>query len=531
MLTCQVGKSIIDTFSYKEEKLREWSNKSMLKCPVCNSNMIYCHGDFKIPYFRHEKDSDCPNIYSEGVTQEHLKGVQCIYKWLKNQEAVMNLQLEKWIPEIRQRPDIYFEIEENKEIKKYAIEFQCSPIATKYNERHNLYRLNNINDIWILGVKKYDFNNCNIDKYIYNNKPVEEYTTKTIEREVYNQTKIINYFDCKSKRMYQIKKFNNTLRNRCSMCGEYYTVPLKTKFDIEFNSAFLEEYKIKELYNLKEDKDNDNYYKNILTNTRDFIIKYFNKQDFLKDLKTNIDNKGNLYMNFDIYDNKFHVEYIISNKKDIDKYIKETYEKYKNLKIKPLIFTSNLISNLNEYAYVINLIRNKIYLPYYNYNKIYSSSLDDLIFDGEVLNINGVKLDILKEQIERAKLKKERDIKNILFNQSKILNDMKHQKEIEDFRNKYKKILNKEIILIDGYFRVDSNIRFKFIKNFKNEENFILNEIPKIISNLKNNPQIYLMTPKLREYKRICKRDMDKIANIMNEYGFSNIKIYNEENK
>jgi len=205
MLTCQVGKSIIDTFSYKDEKLREWSNKSMLKCPVCNSNMVYCHGDFKIPYFRHDKDSDCPDIYSEGMTEEHLKGVEVLYKWLKSQKDILNIELEKWIPETRQRPDIYFEMKENDEIKKYVIEFQCSPIATKYNERHDLYRLNNINDIWILGTEKYDINKfLPLQKYDINNQQIDEVRTKTIEREIKNNSSLI--YLTKSNRLIKISK-------------------------------------------------------------------------------------------------------------------------------------------------------------------------------------------------------------------------------------------------------------------------------------------------------------------------------------
>lgn len=195
MLTCVVGKNLVDTFSFKDEKLREWSNKAMLKCPVCNEKMVYCHGDFKIPYFRHEKNNDCPDVYSEGITEEHLKGTRILYEWLKNQEGIINLQLEKWISETKQRPDIYFERKEGNIIKKYAIEFQCSPIATKYNERHDLYRLNNINDIWILGTYKYDIRRYNklFLKYDMNNKIIDNIKTKTLEREIKFSSKPVIY--------------------------------------------------------------------------------------------------------------------------------------------------------------------------------------------------------------------------------------------------------------------------------------------------------------------------------------------------
>lgn len=59
--------------------------------------------------------------------------------------------LEGWIPETKQRPDIMFEY--NK--KQYVIEYQCSPIATEYVERHDLYKASGIIDIWIAGYVKY----------------------------------------------------------------------------------------------------------------------------------------------------------------------------------------------------------------------------------------------------------------------------------------------------------------------------------------------------------------------------------------
>jgi len=220
MITCKVGKNIIDTFSFKDTKLREWSNKSMLRCPVCEEKMLFCHGEYKIPYFRHEKNSDCPDIYSEGVTEEHLNGIKTLYEWLLLQDNIFNLQLEKWMPETHQRPDIYFERNEGNKTIKYVIEFQCSPIATKYNERHDLYILNDITDIWILGVKKYDIGRyeslIGIDG---NDIRLDSIRTKTIEREVFESTNKLIYLN--ENTIYKIK--------------ERIDVGCKTKFDIIYD--------------------------------------------------------------------------------------------------------------------------------------------------------------------------------------------------------------------------------------------------------------------------------------------------------
>lgn len=193
MITCQVGKNKIDTFSYKETQLREWSDKGLLKCPVCGSKMIYHHGEFKIPHFKHAKNNDCPDIYSEGVTEEHIKGIEQLHNWLKTQEGVADLELEKWIPETKQRPDIYFKYKG----EEYVIEFQCSPIATKFLERRELYRLNGMKDVWILGCDKYDMTNY-LETDITLNKDYCEicrYKVKTIDNEIYRLDKYCCYLD------------------------------------------------------------------------------------------------------------------------------------------------------------------------------------------------------------------------------------------------------------------------------------------------------------------------------------------------
>lgn len=95
--------------------------------------------------------NECEDKYSESETEEHLNGKRDLFEWIRKQDGVTNAVLEGWIPETKQRPDIIFEYDG----KKYVIEYQCSPIATEYVERHELYKTSGINDIWILGTEKY----------------------------------------------------------------------------------------------------------------------------------------------------------------------------------------------------------------------------------------------------------------------------------------------------------------------------------------------------------------------------------------
>lgn len=106
--------------------------------------------------------NECEDKYSEPETKEHLNGKRDLFEWIKKQDGVTNAVLERWIPETKQRPDIMFEYNR----QKYVLEYQCSPIATEYVERHELYKASGIIDIWILGTEKYLKSNMR-KKYIH----------------------------------------------------------------------------------------------------------------------------------------------------------------------------------------------------------------------------------------------------------------------------------------------------------------------------------------------------------------------------
>lgn len=153
ILTCKLGNEIINCYdgTHNKEQLKKWASKKILLCPVCGKPYEYCHGEVKTPYFRHMDKNVCEDKYSESETEEHIKGKRDLYEWIKKQIGVTNAVLEGWIPETKQRPDIIFEHKG----KKYVIEYQCSPIASEYVERHELYKASGIIDIWILGTEKY----------------------------------------------------------------------------------------------------------------------------------------------------------------------------------------------------------------------------------------------------------------------------------------------------------------------------------------------------------------------------------------
>lgn len=153
ILTCKLGNEIINCYdgTHNKEQFKKWASKKILLCPVCNKPYEYCHGAIKTQYFRHMEKSVCEDLYSESETEEHLNGKRDLFEWIKKQKGVSSAILEGWIPETRQRPDIMFKYNNS----QYVIEYQCTPIATEYKERHDLYCAAGIKDIWILGTNNY----------------------------------------------------------------------------------------------------------------------------------------------------------------------------------------------------------------------------------------------------------------------------------------------------------------------------------------------------------------------------------------
>ena len=269
MLSCIVGTKSVNSLDYEEVKLREWSNKGILKCPECGEKVLYCKGDYKIPYFRHEVGTSCDggNSYYEPMTEEHIEGIRVLYNKLKEIEGVTNLEVEKYIKNTKQRPDIYFEYEN----KRYCIEYQCSPISTQYNKRHELYQLEGIEDIWILGTEKYEFNEKIFNRefdLINDNLIIDKKTIKEIEDEIdfskypllYLNSKVNRIF--KTSSMYALRGSNNKVMMKTSRLNlipfnidtisiSSLVTKINNPLDIEINRAkYLIKYKRNEFKKL-----------------------------------------------------------------------------------------------------------------------------------------------------------------------------------------------------------------------------------------------------------------------------------------
>ena len=125
--------------------MRQWRQSQLFYCQQCNTQVQLKVGDIIIPHFSHMKDASCSTLFSEGESQEHLRGKQQLYGFL--QQYAKNVELEPFLKKLAQRPDILL----TTPTESIPIEFQCStiPIAD-IESRSDGYRSIGMNPIWIL---------------------------------------------------------------------------------------------------------------------------------------------------------------------------------------------------------------------------------------------------------------------------------------------------------------------------------------------------------------------------------------------
>ena len=193
MLSCLLNEQRINCYDglYSKEQLKKWAAKKILLCPACGKPYEYCHGKVKSPYFRHMDKEQCEDKYFESETEEHISGKRDLYEWIKKQDGVTDAVLEGWIPLTKQRPDIMFKYKG----QQCIIEYQCTPIASEYYERHELYKTAGIKDIWICGTLKYF-------QYYHKGSGLKQVTALEEQSGI--------YYDSKNKCIYQIDKDLNS---------------------------------------------------------------------------------------------------------------------------------------------------------------------------------------------------------------------------------------------------------------------------------------------------------------------------------
>lgn len=119
-------------------------------CPTCRHPVLIKAGQKTVPHFAHYPQSDCPSR-GGGEGPYHKKGKLLLYLWLKKQ--FIDVALEKYLPRIKQQPDLYLKIGD----KRIVIEYQCSRVDIRsILQRNQGYLSAGIIPIWILGANLFN---------------------------------------------------------------------------------------------------------------------------------------------------------------------------------------------------------------------------------------------------------------------------------------------------------------------------------------------------------------------------------------
>lgn len=358
ILTCKLGNAIINCYdgTHNKEQLKKWASKKILLCPACGKPYEYCHGEVKTPYFRHMDKNECEDKYSESETEEHLNGKRDLFEWIKKQNGVTKAVLEGWIPGTKQRPDIMFEHDG----KQYVIEYQCSPIATEYVERHALYKTAGINDIWICGTEKYLKSKMR-EKYLeqysigfYDSEAKEFIISKYLKIHRFLDALKINHNNISKKKSYD-KNYNYYT---CKLDNVVFTVNRFIEPIYFRNIDFDESINIHNNRYKRKNNDDEIQNLNVEEKFENILKRYCDSLNGISYRKTpcNYGNSNNRYEIVDNY-NQYN-EYLLSFN-----YSKDTYEQLKaiNTSVKRVLDRRKYLFILNH----LNIIfKNKLHGEY-----------------------------------------------------------------------------------------------------------------------------------------------------------------------
>lgn len=122
---------------------------NIFTCIQCSEQVILKNGMIKTPHFAHTRKASCAESFSEGESEDHLKGKLHLYEFLLKHSSPV--QLETFLPSLQQRPDLFIQSDPF----PIAIEFQCSQIpVTAVQQRTTGYLSKQIIPIWILRTPK-----------------------------------------------------------------------------------------------------------------------------------------------------------------------------------------------------------------------------------------------------------------------------------------------------------------------------------------------------------------------------------------
>ncbi|WP_226530475.1 competence protein CoiA [Metabacillus niabensis] len=135
---------------WSRTKLMKLREERIFNCPTCNQEVDLKIGSIIAAHFAHKKSGECPTVKGSLESDYHMRGKHDLYHWYTSQKGIESVQLEPYLQETMQRPDLFIKYNQ----KKIAIEYQCSTIDTRIlRKRSQLYHQEGISYLWILGAK------------------------------------------------------------------------------------------------------------------------------------------------------------------------------------------------------------------------------------------------------------------------------------------------------------------------------------------------------------------------------------------
>ncbi len=139
------GEKIHLLYHHDEEILHRMRKRESFFCIACGKKVLMRLGKQKKWHFAHKKEDSCLAFY-EAESMYHRHGKELLYKWFKRQN--FHVDIEHYLPEIQQRPDIFIE----RAGRKVSIEYQCANLSIEqlYKRTYSYWRAG-IQVIWIIG--------------------------------------------------------------------------------------------------------------------------------------------------------------------------------------------------------------------------------------------------------------------------------------------------------------------------------------------------------------------------------------------
>lgn len=128
------------------KEIERLKTDSFFYCPTCKEKVQLRLSKNRAPHFAHVPKSSCSY---KGESFRHQKGKLLLFEWLDRQQ--LKPELEYFLPDINQRPDVYVEWK----TYKFALEFQCSVISPSEVTRRTRHYLDaGIVPLWIVSEDK-----------------------------------------------------------------------------------------------------------------------------------------------------------------------------------------------------------------------------------------------------------------------------------------------------------------------------------------------------------------------------------------